>query len=136
MIGVVLVSHGALGRALLDTATEIVGRIEPAVAVSVGRQQSLEDIEADLREAVEQVDRGQGVLFLVDMFGGTASNVALGMVERGKIEVVTGFNLPMLLKLSSTLRSATDLLALAQLVRAYGQKHVLIASEVLGEKGS
>ena len=131
MIGLVLASHGALAKSLLETATEIVGRIDPAVAVSVGRHQSLEDIEQKLRDAIEQVDRGDGILLLVDMFGGTASNVALGMLERGKMEVVTGFNLPMLLKLSSLLASSNDPTALARTIKAYGQKHVVIATEMV-----
>lgn len=136
LIGLVLVSHGSLARVLLETATEIVGRIEPAVALNIERHQSLQDVEKHLRQAVRSVDRGSGVLILADMFGGTASNVALGLLGDHNVEVVTGFNLPMLLKLSGILATSTDLAALAQLLKFYGQRNVLVASEVLKEKGS
>ena len=131
MIGLVLVGHGDLARVLLDTATEIVGPIEPAVALSVGRHENLKDVEDRIREAVAKVDRGSGVLVLADMFGGTASNVALQLLGDLPIEIVTGFSLPMLLKLSTAMKAASDLAALSPLLKAYGQKHVLVASEML-----
>jgi PTS system mannose-specific IIA component len=138
VVGLVLVSHGALAQALLDTASEIVGPIEPALALTVARSQSLDDIEAKLREAVKSVDRGEGVLILADMFGGTASNVALQLVGAdgadARLEVVTGFNLPMLLKLSRLLKTENDLNQLAQTLKAYGQKNIVIASEVMKER--
>ena len=118
MIGLVLVGHGELARVLLDTATEIVGPIEPAIALSVGRHENVKDVEDRIREAVAKVNRGAGVLVLADMFGGTASNVALQLLGDLPIEIVTGFSLPMLLKLSTAMKP-------------YGQKHVLVASEML-----
>lgn len=118
---------------MLETAAEIVGPIE-ASTVSIGRQDSLEKAEERLRTAITRVDRGEGVLLLVDMFGGTASNIALRIADDVSIEIVTGFNLPMVLKLASALPEATDLLALAQLLRYYGQRHVLLASEYLKER--
>lgn len=136
MIGLVLVSHGALAQTTLETATEIVGRIDPAVALAISRHESLGDIESRLRAAVERVDRGNGVLILADMFGGTAANVALELLGELRVEVVTGFNLPMLLKVSTLLASATDLAALAELIKYYGQRNVLVASEVLKERGA
>jgi PTS system mannose-specific IIA component len=136
VIGLVLVSHGGLAQALLETASEIVGPIEPAVAIAVARHQSLEDIETRLREAIARVDSGRGALILADMFGGTASNVALQLIDHAggsgpRVEVVTGFNLPMLLKASGLLKKEDDLSALAQLLRGYGQKNVLVGSDVL-----
>lgn len=133
MIGVVLVSHGELAGAMLETASEIVGPIE-ASTVSIGRQDSLDKAEEQLRAAIERVDQGNGVLLLVDMFGGTASNLALRIVGDAPIEIVTGMNLPMVLKLASALPESTDLLSLAQLLRYYGQRHVLLASEYLKER--
>lgn len=132
VIGLVVVSHGQLAQSLLDTASEIVGPISPAVALAVGRHQALDVIEANLRAAVASVDRGRGVLVLADMFGGTAANVALQLLDaRHSIEVVTGFNLPMLLKLASLLGPAEDLAVLAQTMKAYGLKNIVIASEAL-----
>lgn len=136
VIGLVLVSHGSLAQTVLETASEIVGRIEPATALAIARHESLRDIEDRLRAAVRRVDRGYGVLILADMFGGTASNVALELLGDLEVEIVTGFNLPMLLKLSGVMRTSTDLGAVAQLIKYYGQRNVLIATEVLKERGS
>ena len=129
-----MVSHGGLAGALLQTATEIVGPFEAAEAVPISRRDNLKEAERALLAAVRRVDQGSGVLILVDMFGGSAANVALKLVGQTKIEVVTGCNLPMLLKLSSAIRTSTDLQALAQLLKYYGQRHVLVASELLKER--
>lgn len=134
MIGLILVSHGTLAPALLETATEIVGPFEATEALAISRQERLEDVEARLRAAVDRVRREAGVLILADMFGGTAANVALKLVGDDAVEVVTGCNLPMLLKLSSILPTATDLAGVAQLLKFYGQRNVLIASEILKER--
>lgn len=136
MIGVLLVSHGTLAQALLDTATEIVGPFEATEALSISRHERLEDVEARVRAAKKRVEHGTGVLILVDMFGGTAANIALQFVGRENVEVVTGINLPMLLKLSSIHGDGTDLNSTAQLLRHYGQRNVLIASEILKERES
>jgi PTS system mannose-specific IIA component len=133
VIGLVLVSHGDLARSILDTASEIVGPIEPATALAIGRHQSLSEIEEHLREAVRRVHRGTGVLILADMFGGTAANVSLqihGDASGIPTEVVTGFNLPMVLKASALLRGS-NLAAAAADVKEHGQKNVLIGSEAL-----
>ena len=134
VIGLVLVSHGDLAQALLDTAVEIVGAFETAEALAVSRQEGLPAIEERIRGAVLRVERGDGVLILADMFGGTAANVALRLVGRHHVEVVTGCNLPMLLKLSSAMPTATDLKGLAQLLKFYGQRNILVASEILKER--
>ena len=134
MIGLVVVSHGQLAEALLETATEIVGPFEAGEALAISRRDPLDEVESRIRAAVARVDRGQGVLVLADMFGGTASNVALRLVGTYQLEVVTGCNLPMLLKLSSAIKTATDLSALAQLIKFYGQRNVLVASEILKER--
>lgn len=136
MIGLVLVSHGKLAPVLLETAAEIVGPIEPAIAIAIHRHQSCEDVEAIIRDAVERVDRGAGVLILADMFGGTACNISLRLLGAHDVEVVTGVNLPMLLKLSGVIAGSEDLAALAQLLKYYGQRNVMVASEVLKERAS
>jgi len=134
VIGLVLVSHGGLAQSTLETASEIVGPIEPAAALPIRRHESLTDIEEHLRDCIRRVQRGHGVLVLADMFGGTASNVALqihGDPRSVPIEVVTGFNLPMVLKASSLLRGSIDLAAAAQMVRMHGTKNVIVGSEAL-----
>lgn len=134
VIGLVLVSHGNLGQVLLDTATEIVGPIEPVVALAIERHQSCDDVEARLRTAIAEVDRGGGVLILADMFGGTACNVSLRIHGEHPVEVVTGVNLPMLLKVASEMRNTEDPQALAQLLKYYGQRNIMVASDVLTER--
>jgi len=134
VIGLVLVSHGRLADALLETASEIVGPFERARSLAVSRSESLVDIEQRIRAAIRQVDGGDGVLILADMFGGTASNVALQLVGQHHVEVITGANLPMLLKVATAIDTATDLPALAQLLKFYGQRNVLVASELLKER--
>lgn len=133
MLGLVLISHGDLARATLDTASEIVGPIEPATALAIARHQALTEIEEHLRDAVRRVHRGVGVVILADMFGGTAANVALqlyGDPDGVPIEVVTGFNLPMVLKASALVRQSTLASAVAEL-REHGQNNILIGGEVL-----
>lgn len=133
MLGLVLISHGDLARSTLETASEIVGPIEPATALAIARHQSLTEIEEHLRNAVRRVQRGEGVLVLADMFGGTAANVSLQLLgdpDGVPIEVVTGFNLPMVLKASVLMRSGV-LGSVAHDLREHAQKNVLIGSEAL-----
>lgn len=136
MIGLVVVSHGALAEALLETASEIVGPFPNAEALEVTRKEPIEQVRTRIRTAVERHELGDGVLVLADMFGGTAANIALELVGRYRMEIVTGCNLPMLLKLSAELGKAVDVAALAQLLKFYGQKNIAVASEVLKERES
>lgn len=132
MIGVILISHGGLAKTLLDTAAEIVGELPQAEALAVSRHEVLDDIEGRISAAIERVDGGAGVLVLADMFGGTATNVALRLVGRHKMEILTACNLPMLLKLSYS--RELPLSELAQLLKAYGQKNIRVASDALQER--
>ena len=134
MIGLLLISHGQLGRVLLETAAEIVGPFESAEAISVSRKDRLTDVEARIEASIERLGNDRGVLILADMFGGTAANVALRLVGRCRVEVVTGCNLPMLLKASSARPRSESLAALAQLIKFYGQRNVMLASEMLKER--
>ncbi|MBK8012763.1 MAG: PTS fructose transporter subunit IIA [Deltaproteobacteria bacterium] len=133
MIGIVVVSHGRLGQVLLETAAEIVGPLPTSVAVSVAvaRSQSVEDIGQDIRRAVAAVDQPDGVLILADAFGGTAANIASELVLNQKVDVVTGCNLPMLLKLKSALVETSDLTTLARCLKDYAQRNVVVASDIL-----
>jgi PTS system mannose-specific IIA component len=134
VIGLLVVSHGRLAQALLETAVEIVGPFESAEAMAIDRSEPLDEVHHRMLEALGRVDRGGGVLILADMFGGTATNVALQLVGGTSIEVVTGCNLPMLLKLSSAIKTADDVGTLAQLLKFYGQRNLLVASEILKER--
>jgi mannose PTS system EIIA component len=130
MVGLVVATHGNLAEELLRTATGIVGPLERCEGVSVGAESSMEDARSRLGEAIRRVDDGQGVLVLTDMFGGTPANLALTFLDE-RIEVVTGVNLPMVLKLATGRQETPGVRALAELVSGYGQKNITLASELL-----
>jgi PTS system mannose-specific IIA component len=129
MVGLVVATHGELAAELLRTAEGIVGAVERAVAVSVDARTSVEEARARLATAIHKVGGdGEGVLVLTDMFGGTPANLALTFLEE-QIEVVTGVNLPMLLKLATS--RAGGLAAAAELATTQGQKNITLASALL-----
>jgi PTS system mannose-specific IIA component len=134
MIGVVVVTHGQLATELLNAAEMIVGDLPRFAAVSIGWHDDTEDARADIEQAITRVDEGAGVLILTDMFGGTASNLAMSFLSQGKVEVITGVNLPMLIKLAN-LPAQSDLLVAAREMREHGRHAIWVASDLLrGEK--
>jgi PTS system mannose-specific IIA component len=133
MVGVVVATHGQLGEVLLATAAAVCGPLPQALAVSLSSSQSMEEARVALAGAIRAADGGEGVLVLTDMFGGTPSNLALTFLDAG-IEVVTGVNLPMLLKLSTARAGGATLVATAEMLEAYGQKNIALASQLLREK--
>jgi PTS system mannose-specific IIA component len=134
MVGIVIVTHGDLATELLRTAEEIVGKFPRVEAVSIRAAEQIEKVRKKIEAVLERVDDGSGVLILTDLFGGTPSNLALSYLEAGKLEVVTGVNLPMLMKLPS-LREDRDLRTLAEKLARYGQRNILVASEFLAKQG-
>jgi PTS system mannose-specific IIA component len=130
MVGLVVATHGRLAEELLRTAEGIVGALEQCEAVSIGAGESMEDARAHLGAAVKRVDRGDGVLVLTDMFGGTPANLALTFLDE-KVEVVTGVNLPMIVKLATARQGDLGLRAAAELLTSYGQKNITLASDLL-----
>jgi len=134
MIGIVIVTHGELGTELLRTAQEIVGKFPGVEAVSIQASEQIEKARKKIEAALQRVNDGSGVLILTDLFGGTPSNLVLSYLEAGRLEVVTGVNLPMLMKLPS-LREERDLRALADNLAKYGQRNILVASEFLAKQG-
>lgn len=100
MVQVLILSHGALAHALVDTAERIVGRLADVQALSLDWDEPREDLLARMRDVIYSIDEGDGVLILTDLFGDTPSNLALGLIEPGHVEVVTGVNLPMVLRLA------------------------------------
>lgn len=133
MIGVVVASHGALAEELLRTAEGIVGRLERCAAVSIDARVSMDEARARLERAIASVEGGEGVLVLTDMFGGTPANLALTFLD-ARVEVVTGVNLPMVVKLSTLRAEPMTVAALAEAIAAYGQKNVTLASALLRAK--
>jgi len=130
MVGIVIVTHLRLGEELLAVAQLIVGKLKQFEAVSINPTEEVEEIREKISAAIRKVDRGKGILILTDMFGGTPSNISLSFLEEWKIEVITGVNLPMLLKLS-TYEGERDLAGLAEFIKTYGQKNINLASEIL-----
>lgn len=133
MIGIVIVTHGDLGTELLRTAQEIIGKTPSVEAVSVHASEPIDKARKKIEAALQRVNDGSGVLILTDLFGGTPSNLVLSYLEAGRLEVVTGVNLPMLMKLPS-LREEGDLRALADHLAKYGQRNILVASEFLAKQ--
>jgi PTS system mannose-specific IIA component len=131
-IGVVIVSHSRLGEEMLQAVRVIVPDAPPFFAVGIEPALRVDEVRAAIAEALDEADTGDGVLVLTDMFGGTPSNVSLSFLGECPIEVVTGVNLPMLIKLA-TLRDAKPLEELAAFIKQYGQRNILMASEILPE---
>ncbi len=134
MVGVVVVTHCHLGEELISAAELVVGEeLKQFQSVSIDRTEGSEEIREKIIAAIRKVDTGQGILILTDMYGGTPSNISLSFLEEKKIEVITGVNLPMLLKLA-TYQSDMDLEALAIFITEYGQRNINLASEVLKKR--
>lgn len=136
MIGVVVVTHGQLATELVNAAEMIVGDLPRFTAVSIGWHDDVNDAREDIEQAIARVrtDGEEGVLVLTDMFGGTPSNIGMTFLARDRVEVVTGVNLPMLIKLVG-LRETSDLLAVAKQVRDDGRNAIWVASDLLrGDK--
>ena len=130
MIGVVVVTHGQLATELVNAAEMIVGDLPQFAAVSIGWHDEVNDAREDIAQAIERVRGDAGVLLLTDMFGGTPSNLGMTFLETNQIEVITGVNLPMLIKLAS-LPSSSDLLAVAREMRDHGRNAIWVASDFL-----
>jgi PTS system mannose-specific IIA component len=134
MVGILIVTHGELATELLRTAQEIVGKLPCVEVVSIHAAEHIEKARKKIEALLQRVNDGSGVLILTDLFGGTPSNLVLSYLEAGRVEVVTGVNLPMLMKLPS-LREERDLRALADKLARYGQRNILVASEFLATQG-
>ncbi len=132
-IGVVLVTHYQIGKEFLHALRLIVPNTPDFLTVSIDPKQSVDEMRQLIERALKQADTGAGVLVLTDMFGGTPSNMSLSFVEEAGVEVVTGLNLPMLIKLA-TLSEDQPLDELAKFIKSYGQRNISVASEILPEK--
>jgi len=129
-VGVVVVTHGLLATELLNAAEMIVGDLPRFVAVSIGWHDDVEVAREAIAAAILRVDQGAGVLVLTDMFGGTPSNLGLSMLEAGRVEVLTGVNLPMLIKLAKA-ADRRDVLTLAREMCDHGRAAIRVASDLL-----
>ena len=130
MIGIVLVTHGRLAFEFAAAVEHIVGAQEAIEAVSIGPDDDMEQRRNDVTEAVTRADLGSGVIILTDMFGGTPCNLAISVMETGRVEVLAGLNLPMLIKLVR-IRAETPLAEAIRAAADAGRKYISVASQVL-----
>ena len=133
MIGLVVATHGNLGEALLETVAMIIGPADLARAISLSRDHSPEVLHDQLAAAVAAVDQNQGVLVAVDMFGGTPANVGMTLLEPGRVELLTGVNLPMLIKFF-TYRERMTLPELVELLQGYARDGIVLGSAALSRQ--
>jgi len=131
MIGLVLVTHGQLAAEFVRAMEHVVGPQEAIEAICIGPEDDMEARRADIAKAVSAVDQGRGVILLTDLFGGTPSNLAISLMEPGRIEVIAGVNLPMLIRLEGA-RKMMKVQAAVAAAREAGRKYISVASEVLG----
>lgn len=132
MIGLVLVTHGRLADEFVTAMEHVVGEQAQVATIAIGPEDDMEARRADIADAIARVDSGQGVILLTDLFGGTPSNLAISLMERGRVEVIAGMNLPMLIRLGSA-RKAMKVVDAVAAAREAGRKYISVASEVLGE---
>ncbi|MBA2919502.1 PTS fructose transporter subunit IIA [Sphingomonas sp. MAH-20] len=132
MIGLVLVTHGRLAAEFVVAMEHVVGPQSAVEAICIGPDDDMEMRRGDIATAIRKVEAGRGVIVLTDLFGGTPSNLAISLMQPGKVEVIAGINLPMLIRLEGARRtmSVKDAVAAA---REAGRKYISVASEVLGE---
>lgn len=133
MIGLVLVTHGQLATEFRHAVEHVVGPQDNFETVAIGADDDMEQRRSDIVDAVARVDTGTGVIVLTDMFGGTPSNLAISVMESGRIEVIAGMNLPMLIKLSSIRKGDNMVVALDE-AQAAGRKYINVASQLLSSK--
>ena len=134
-VGVLIVTHYRLGEEFLQALRLILPEAPVWDAVSVDPSMPVENVRGRIADGLKAADQGEGVLILTDMFGGTPSNMSLSFHDEHQVEVVTGMNLPMLIKLA-TLREEKPLDELAAFIKAYGQRNISVASELVPEAGA
>jgi PTS system mannose-specific IIA component len=133
MIGLVLVTHGRLAVEFRNAVEHVVGPQVDLETVAIGPDDDMEQRRQDIVDAVGRTDSGHGVIVLTDMFGGTPSNLAISVMESGRVEVIAGVNLPMLIKLSSV-RKNDDMTAALEEAQHAGRKYINVASQLLSGK--
>ena len=132
MVGVILVTHGQFGQHLLEAAQTILGPQQQCAHIAVEGAVDMATLLTDLKSAVKRMETGEGVIILTDMFGGTPSNISLSLLQPGKVDVLTGVNLPMLLRILGM--RDQELTQLAQNAKNAGIQGIVLAGEVLTRK--
>ena len=132
MIGLILVTHGRLAEEFVHAMQHVVGRQEAIATVCIGPNDDMERRRREIADAITAVDSGTGAIILTDLFGGTPSNLAISLMEAGRVEVIAGINLPMLIRLAGA-RKTMNVGAAAVAARDAGRNYITIASEFLGQ---
>lgn len=131
MIGMILVTHGHLAEEFVHAMEHVVGPQDAVATICIGPNDDMEARRAEIRAAIREVDSGTGAIILTDLFGGTPSNLAISLMEKGRIEVIAGINLPMLIRLANA-RKAMPITEAVIAARDAGRNYITIASEFLG----
>ncbi|HSM53223.1 MAG TPA: PTS sugar transporter subunit IIA [Erythrobacter sp.] len=132
MIGMILVTHGQLAEHFVDAMEHVVGPQQAIATICIGPNDDMERRRKDIADAIARVDEGQGVIVLTDLFGGTPSNLAISLLDRGHVEVIAGINLPMLIRLAGA-RKSMDVVDAVAAAKQAGRNYITVASEFLGE---
>ena len=132
MIGMILVTHGSLAEHFIEAMEHVVGRQENVATICIGPNDDMEQRRKDIADAIAKVDDGDGAIILTDLFGGTPSNLAISLLDAGRIEVIAGINLPMLIRLAGA-RKSLGLRPAAEAARDAGKTYITMASEFLGQ---
>lgn len=132
MIGLILVTHGKLAEEFVSAMQHVVGRQDAVATVCIGPNDDMEARRQEIAAAIEAVDSGQGAIVLTDLFGGTPSNLAISLMKAGKVEVIAGINLPMLIRLAKA-RCCMELGEAVLAARDAGRNYITVASEFLGQ---
>ena len=132
MIGMILVTHGNLAAEFVHAMEHVVGRQEDVATVCIGPSDDMEQRRREIANAIARVDSGSGAIILTDLFGGTPSNLAISLMQAGRIEVIAGINLPMLIRLAKA-RCCMSLIDATTAARDAGRNYITIASEYLGQ---
>lgn len=132
MIGLILVTHGNLAEEFVRAMEHVVGPQDKVVPICIGPSDDMEQRRNDIRDAIAAADSGKGVIILTDLFGGTPSNLAISLLQAGKVEVIAGINLPMLIRLAGA-RVDLSVVQAVKAAREAGRNYITIASEFLGQ---
>ncbi len=131
MIGLVLVTHGRLAVEFITAMEHVVGPQKSIMSVCIGPHDDMEQRRDEIADCIKKVQNGKGVIVLTDLFGGTPSNLAISLMDRGDVEVIAGVNLPMLIRLDGA-RKCMDVSEAVAAAKEAGQKYISVASEILG----
>lgn len=132
MIGMILVTHGRLAEHFVDAMEHVVGPQDAVATICIGPSDDMEKRRKEIARAIKQVDGGNGVIILTDLFGGTPSNLAISLLDAGHVEVIAGINLPMLIRLAGA-RKCMNVVDAVEAAQQAGRNYITVASEFLGQ---